>query len=251
MDADFIDVDDELMPIEIHEIVSIDEMMRGNPTFVALDDIYIEAFAGELLGDPKKGGEFLGLHKSHVTQRSDATRDAMRFVTFNVDARRRNNYESEEYLTEWKTLYENVPYHKYHAEMTRSAMPYETDDTTFESLHIEPDDKAVSIRLASRDDDGLILPDDTVKLPIIDAKWVPADFTNESYVFDTVRTAQTPLPESVKPDAALHPDMPAFISALAPKLDDIDVGKDGDLHSLKLNLSKNGILYDDLSHADL
>ena len=251
MDADFIDVDDELMPIEIHEIVSIDEMMIGNPTFVALDDIYIEAFAGELLGDPKKGMEFLGLHKSHVTQRSDANRDAMRFVTFNVDARRRNNYESEEYLTEWKTLYDNVPYHKYHAEMTRSAMPYETDESTFESLYIEPDDKAVSIRLASRDDDGLILPDDSVKLPIIDAKWVPADFTSESYVFDTASTAQLPLPESVKPDAALHPDMPAFISALAPKLDDIDVGEDGDLHSLKLNLSKNGILYDDLSQADL
>lgn len=251
MDADYLDVDDELMPIEIHEIVSIDEMMKGNPTFVALDDIYIEAFAGELLGDTKKGLEFLGLHKSHVAQRNNAAQQAMKFVTFNVDARRRNNFESAEYLNEWKTLYDNVPYHKYHAEMTRTAMPYQTDDTTLERLCIEPDDKPVSIRLASRDDKGILLPDDTVKLPIIDAKWVPAEFTNESYVFDTTELAANPHMHSVQPDAALHPDMMAFITSLAPKLDDINVGDDGDLHTLKLNLSKNGIRYDDLSQADL
>lgn len=265
--TDLVYVDEELPEIEIRELVSMDDFIRENPTFVALSDDYIEALAGELLGSPHKGIDFLQLHKRALELSVENTRPSLiPFVRFLVDAHRRNvedddddeNEEFPSYLTTMESL-RRQPYTFRQAEMARLSMPFDVDTANHQlQLHISGHDRANIILHNGNDetaddpsDSTLLFGSDGCKMPIREAAWAPLPYSTESYIFET----QTfPALKFVKP-SNVHTTLSTFLTSLQPTLQKafygIPTSHAYDHHILRLLLSLNGIEYDRLTERQL
>jgi len=248
MDAEYDEVDEELPPITVNELVSIDEILNDNPSFVAIEDEYLEAYAGELLANSRKGQEFLRLHKRCMRPPQLSSIDN---CMFEVAAIRRNVVDDTEYFTNWKELYDTAPYKKYNSDMSRISAPYEKDedattDTTRPILSID------SRILLSDKDNGILFKNDITPLPIKDIVFKPSVFTNESYVFETSDTRSQAIKIGIPSgDVSLE----QYISENKPKIKDIDLGNElydvTDMHTIRSLVAMYNYSFDNLKQSDI
>jgi hypothetical protein len=233
----------ETLPeIVIREHLSIHDIMSENPGFVALDDDYIEAFSGELLGDTSKGIAFLELHKRCLKR---AVKSLIPYARFTVAARRQNN-ETGDYFDKLNEL-RKVDYHIAQAELDRIVAVFDTSDTNAAPTDGPLlDGQRAEVQLEN-EDMAVVLPTDRVKLPVTTMSWQPLAWTSESHVFDTAPpTPPTPPPSGV----TLTSDLEGQLRQFMPKITDL-LKEVTDLHTLKVILEANAFDFERLSEDHL
>ena len=246
---DELEYPEETLPeITIREHLSINDLMSDNPSFVALDDDYIEAFAGELFGDVSKGTAFLELHKRVLKQK---TKSLVPYARLTVNARRQK-LEPEEAGNFFAKINElrKTEYHVAQAELDRLVAVFDTGEEPAEgmpALVLSKDIPRAEILLENQDS-SVLLYSDTVKLPVTDISWKPLTWTSENYVFDRIKPA--PTESSPYMPEYIHTDLETRIRHRMPQLVDI-VKAVSDLHTLKVALAMNAIDFDDLTEDNL
>lgn len=240
-DPRYEDVDEELAPIIISEYMSVDDILEENPHFVALDDEYIEAFAGELLNNRQKGTQFLKMHKRFVvTPNSNSIERYLPFLQFSVSADRRDVSEDEDYFAKWKEYRSNAPYHTYNSEMYRISAPFEKSQDGPLVLDTQLPAK---ILLAARDP-SILLPEDNTPLPISEINWQFPTYTKEHYIFEQ---------DGPKLDMLFHKNDENLIDIIrsnAPKIETVAYGHATSIHELRKIVTVNGIDFDDITLND-
>lgn len=232
----------ETLPeIVIREHLSIHDIMSENPGFVALDDDYIEAFSGELLGDASKGIAFLELHKRCLKR---AVKSLIPYARFTVAARRQNN-EAGGYFDKLNEL-RKVDYYIAQAELDRVVAVFDTGEADAAPTDGSVlDGQRAEVQLEN-EDMAVVLPTDRVKLPVTAMSWQPLAWTSESHVFDTA--PPTPPPSGVALISLI--DLEDQLRQFMPKITDL-LKEVTDLHTLKVILEANAFDFERLSEDQL
>ena len=272
---DLIYHDDEDLPeINIREVVPIEELVDDAPDFVALDDDFIEALAGDLLKNTNKGIEFLNLHKHALS--INKRRSLVPYAKFVVEANRKklldgnqqqqdpdadadqaeaaDSDDEGELLTKMETL-RKASYQERNTEIARLMFPFEsTNPDTVSKLHIAKNQVATII--LENGDQSKYFGDDAIKLPIYSVKWSSLGWSQESLLADSSRyqskaevEAETDIEMRPTNDITSIEASEALLSEVAPKFDDLL--KPLGVHELKVLLSVNGKDFEKLSHDEL
>jgi hypothetical protein len=232
--------DIEVLPeITIRQRLSIQDFIDSNPYFVALDDDYIEAFAGELLGKQEKGSAFLKLHKRVLQKKKQSL---LSFSKFLVNARRKN-FQGRN-LDKFAKL-RKEPYYIADRELKRLANIFDAAESDLPKLELDADVPQLNVWLSGGDvnDATVVVYDDEILLPVETVSWSPPERTYESYVFDETH------PLSVSPTRKLRTgeDLNTVLHELQPKFQDL-LHEITDIHTLKVLCSLNAIDFDDITN---
>lgn len=194
---DWVYLDEALPEIHIREIVSIEELLRENPNFVALSN---EEIYNQLLlmfrDRPDIADSYFSLHKE-VTNPEDRLKRYCRYILYQVNARRKNMGDEEAEQDYFKTLErgnKNPDYKTRQQIKTELQEPYETIGEVGGNDKIAaPRGIKLSISLAQEEDteteyipeqrdEGVRLEWDKENYDIVSAEFYKANHADNMYI---------------------------------------------------------------------
>jgi len=199
---DFIYEDEILPEIEIQELISLDDMMKENPYFVAMTYEDIVVYASQLLKSKigstaaeRRAIIYANLHRSIVYP--DKT-DLTKYVYINTDTKRidrssinltqdpKKDKPPDSVLFEqsYKNALKAPYYNLQQSELNKLATPFETEDPSENDSKLTINKPSNIVLKIESNDISKITSTDNVALPIESIAWVPPQYTSPAYVFD-------------------------------------------------------------------
>ena len=227
--------DDEKLPeLEIEELLTLDEMLEHQPSFVAFSKEEVHVLLQQLLGSDRKADTFAQLHSRVVHQEPTTTRN----VLFKVAGRRqRHDDESEAALLEAIERARDAPNYVLQQQALRRAFLPLTSDEDGERPALSEIHANVILEDGSP---TTLLEDDPISLPVVEAKWsIPAQRTAPD-------TPWVPWTDGAPFDVA------TWVHAhVRPTLESVlkEIPADYTLHSLQQVLERYGYKWESLDVA--
>lgn len=192
---EWIYLDEPLPEIHIREIISVEELLRENPTFVALSDEEIYNHLFVIFEKKSIADAYYQLHKE-VTEPVNIFDRFYKYVMYHVNARRKRNDTDEAEAKYFDTLInlDKNPNYK-----TREKIKAELQDPYEAAEEIENEDKIPIIRdknlmvkltaSETETDEGMRLETDKEKYDITGGEFRKADYIDEMYITERIQFA--------------------------------------------------------------
>lgn len=194
--------DDEVLPeLEVEELLTLDDMLKHQPSFVAFNKDEINVLLQQLLGSSGKANHFQRIHTEYITPRvlSLASRvlskvAASLIVRFNDNQGEEedgddanievNESDVQKFNNEMIRAKEAPNYILQKAAVNRLMVPFTTnDDETMESIELKETNAPIELMNGNH---STLLDDDPIHMKVVAAKWVSQRRTFKDYVSDNI-----------------------------------------------------------------
>lgn len=190
--------DDEILPeLEVEELLTLDDMLRHQPSFVAFNKDEINVLLQQLLGSSGKADHFQRIHSEYIAPRvlSLASRvlskvAASLIVRFNDNQEENddddtvNESDVQKFNNEMVRAKEAPNYILQKAAVDRLMVPFETnEELPIDSFELKETYAPIELSNGNR---SSLLEDDPIRMKVVAAKWVSQRRTSKDYVSDTL-----------------------------------------------------------------
>ena len=238
--------DEEILPeIEIREIVSIDDLIKENPRFVALPDeviyLYINQFLEDNLKTNAKSKGVFNLYKNIISDNPSI--NILNYIYFVMnDIVRIDTSDINEYLDNVEKANNAPTYQLRQLELNKLAYPFELTDENDNKFKF--DEPSNIILNESPFDISKTLINDTISLPVIGAYWKSLSYNKFTYIYENLHS---PPFKYIKIDANNNYSIESLYKILKPKFKSIieNILSIDSLHTYETIFAKYGYdIYD-------
>jgi hypothetical protein len=223
--------EDEILPeIEVRELLTLEEVLRDNPTFIAFTRDEMIEHIYNLVGDMQKTTTFVSSIFDYNTPH--APNDNIIPV---LQATRRNNSDLDEQLDRFQDIMRAPDYKLQQSLLSFFQYPLEQVLPTTEGQGFIPHKKTLVGIAGSMNDTTIVLPTDNAVQALYGAAYLLPNVTKESYLFErahatTPQYKSTEVVQTTDLDS-VHPSFDQVVATLTEV---------PDIHELRLQLSKYG-----------
>ena len=241
--------EDELLPeLEIEELLTLEQMLAYQPSFVAFSKQEIFSLMHQLLKTKRRADIFSELHTKVVSPSVKTYHQDVVFLT-NIT---RKNYDDDEFITEYDEAKNAPNYIQQQTGVNKIMFPFNLDtnsDTPNSIIDVDANIESHNPKFSSR-----ILKDDPYELGIDGARWIYPQRTCADYLFDkSVRLSQNVSP-NVEFSSSNIEDIDEWIKHhVRPSLNKAirDVQHSIDPHEIDRILTRYGFQLCDLNKSDM
>ena len=246
--------DDEQLPeLEIEELLTLDDMLKHQPSFVSFTPEELHTLMEHLVGSDRRANTFYRLYRSLIDAKTDDK--PLDNVVLKVAAKRKLRYGDEvdddllDYTTDVEKAMDAPNYTLQMRAMHRAMLPFELSETPYENEQPILREQRASILL---DDGSLtgVLEDDPLDVKVHGAKWKQRSHTLHDYVADThIDTRDTPFVEwKTGHPSALNEWITKYVRPrFASVLEELDSFPS--LHHIKTTIGRYGYQWENLDET--
>jgi hypothetical protein len=177
--------DDEILPeIEIREVVSIDEFIKNNPKFVAIDDEHLQIFFKQLFQKSSTANGFYHLHKEII---EDKAVDILNNIFVHVDAIRKDTEDTEAYLEARDKALQAPTFELRRIELNKLEYPFDPEPIIQEKQYLIDEPSNIVISQDPIDISKTLISDSVAEtsLPVLGAYWKTPGLNKLIYIYET------------------------------------------------------------------